>query len=161
LGVSRDTNWLTYLHRIDAFSSNHDVLWGLAVTGLFSPFHWLGFVISPRLVALILLFQNYWNTNPILCTISAIFWVIASIIKFKVTVIVSQIGAVAAFLGLLTGAGTILATIGERIDRKKRLRPRVIRKNFEKNDLYDSPHRKVTSPLNSRTTKLHEEKDDD
>lgn len=75
--------------------------------GFFNPFHWIGYVITPRLLALVLGMILYWYTNPVLLCFAAIAWVIVSVIKYFVCQIVLPFGIIGG--GMLTAA---LAAVG-------------------------------------------------
>lgn len=91
--------------------------------GFFNPFHWLGYMMAPRLLALVLGMQIYWHTNPILLCVAVIMWLIVSYIKLRfmpwaIGALLS-LGVVSAALGVV-GLGSLV----EWFDDRKRIRAR-------------------------------------
>lgn len=96
--------------------------------GFFNPFHWLGYVTAPRLLALVLGMQMYWHTNPILLCVAVIMWLIVSYIKLRLMPwaigALFSLGVVSAALGMV-GLGSLIEWFDDRKGIRARNRERL------------------------------------
>ena len=88
--------------------------------GFFNPFHWIGYVVAPRLLALVMGMMLYWHTNPLLLCIAAIAWLVISVIKYLLCQVLLPVGAVGG--GMLTAGLAMVGLEGlsDWIEKRKR-----------------------------------------
>ena len=83
----------------------------------FMPLHWLGYVVAPRLLALVLGMQIYWHANQILLCVAIIMWLIVSYIKLRLMPWaiggLLSLGVVSAALGV-AGLGSLAEWFNDR-----------------------------------------------